>query len=175
MIYIQSEYLYNHREFVNGNRLTKLYYDNKTLAENCGSSIHDYKQICIQRKWRKNEPDITKKHILLNCVRWYRQRHALGPLIEFAFLKRTKIQSELKTELSEISGIHQQYIQYTMVHGYQLKDYATNSISPVWNSGVMTTNCTLVSRPWMCKQGDVLLYADSRELRPKLKQRRMYV
>merc|ERR1711933_369685 len=58
------------REFVNS-RLTRLYFDDTTLGKNCGSSIRDYKQICVQRKWRKDEGDATKKHMMLSCVRYY--------------------------------------------------------------------------------------------------------
>lgn len=156
------------REFVN-NRLSRLYYDDKTLSENCGSSIKDYKQICIQRKWRKNEPDITKKFILMNCIRWYPKTSALGPMIEFAFLKKTKIRTDLKIELSDIIQIDAVYLEYTLVHGYKLKEYIDVNPSGRWNSHwnamfSMTNNKnTLVSKPWLCKQGDILLYVDNRE------------
>ena len=154
------------REFVN-NRLTRLYYDDNTLGENC-RSIHDYKQICVQRKWRKNEAEITKKHILLNCVRWYPSMTpcSLGPMIEFLFLKKMKIKSELKDELSEITGIDRENLEYTMIHGYQLKEYAKKERVRFWNRMYNMANgsSTLVSSPWMCKQGDIILYVDKREL-----------
>lgn len=152
------------REFVN-DRLTRLYYDDKTLSQNCGSSIKDYKQICVQRKWRKNEEDMTKKHILLNCVRWYPKKKTLGPMIEFAFLKKTKIKKDLKIELRDISGIDGVYLEYTLVPGYKLKEFDGNRPRGHWQTflGAITTDSTLVSRPWKCKQGDILLYFDNRE------------
>merc|ERR1712129_440697 len=149
------------REFTN-NKLTRLYLNERTLGKNVGSSLRDYTQICIQRKWRKDEQQVTKNHILLNCVRWDRKSLSLGAMIEFVFLKKTKILTDLKHELSEISGIDRDKLAYTLAYGYEIEQYKQMHNTKHPQKGMkmghqLNDKSTLVSWPWKCRQGDVIL------------------
>eukprot|EP01083_Nonionella_stella_P121455 364939_1 len=136
------------REFVN-NRLTHVYYDERTFAENAGGSLQDYKEIVCQRCMRQEV--ITKQHVLVHVV--FFDGTQCGKMYDMAFLKTCSIRSEFKKVLSEISGIQQDKIQVRKVWPHVYKDQITR-----WN-------CQDFKRNWWedkmlrdLRSGDIVLY-----------------
>ena len=152
------------RSFNDHNRLMKVYLDSKTLKQNLKRSIKDFTQICCQETMTEDE-HFTADKLLLYVARWYPDKMDFGPHVEYAFSKKMKIKSELREELSKMSGIPVEHIRTEHPRPYLLKNPENRRKICVldWDN----TNCgegsTLTGKPWKCKSGDFVLYKDCRE------------
>eukprot|EP01084_Bolivina_argentea_P175067 303204_1 len=143
------------RDFLQ-NRLTNVYYSNKTLGENC-KDLKNYKQICCQRKWKKNEENITSKHLLVHCIRWYPKTLTIGPMIEFSVLNSKYLLENIKIELREIGGIDRDNLCVTFIFEYQLKRYTDKN-------GCIPQHFDVPDAvAFRIKKGDIVVYFDGRE------------
>eukprot|EP01083_Nonionella_stella_P118255 352992_1 len=152
------------RSFNDHNRLLKVYLDSKTLGKNLKKQIKDYTQICCQRTAKTNEV-LNENMMLLYVARWFPDRMDFGEQIEFALNKKTKIKSELREELSALSGIAVEHIRCEHPRAYLLKNVENRRKVCIldWENSNCTANTTLVSKQWKCKNGEFILYKDNRQ------------
>ena len=150
------------REF-NNNRLTRTYSDNKTLGKNAGSSLKDYKGLCIQKCATENEL-FDNNSLLLNVARWYPEKLMYSRPIEMSFRKHMKIKTELKNFLSDYSGIKFENLRCENPRPYLLKAGDIEKICILdWDNTKCDSNSTLSSQPWKCKSGDFILFKNNNE------------
>jgi len=152
------------RSFNDHNRLMKVYLDSKTLRGNLRRSIKDFTQICCQETAAVDE-HLTEDMLLLAVARWYPKRMDIGPPIELALKKKTKIKSELRTELSKMSGIPLEFIRCEHPRPYLLKKPENRRQICVldWDNTACGDGSTLSGKQWKCKSGDFVLFKDCRE------------
>merc|ERR1712228_1012735 len=152
------------RSFNDHNRLIKVYNDSLTLKANLKRSIKDFTQICCQETAKENE-QFTADKILLYAARWYPERMDFGNQIEYAFDKKLKIKSDLKEELSKISGIPLEHIRVEHPRAYLLKNVENRRKVCIldWENEKCGDQSTLTGKQWKCKSGEFILYKDNRE------------
>merc|ERR1712130_853839 len=152
------------RSFNDHNRLIKVYNDSLTLKGNLKRSIKDFTQICCQETAKENE-QFTADRILLYAARWYPERMDFCNQIEYAFNKKLKIKSDLKEELSKISGIPLEHIRVEHPRAYLLKNVENRRKVCIldWENTNCGDNTTLISKQWKCKNGEFILFKDNRE------------
>ena len=152
------------REFYNG-RLTRTYYDSKTLGKNAGAGLKDYKSLCVQKTKIENEI-LDKNSILCYVAQWFPQKLIYSQPAELMISKQWKIKTDLKSFLSSYSGINIQHIRYCLPRKWCLKPEKIETICHQdWENVKCGNNhdATVGGSPWRAKSGDYILFKDARQ------------